>query len=158
MKKLLIVFVAMLGLVLAACNGQTKEETPEKPGVETPGETPQTPEETQTPEEAPEISKSVIEKSATATKDNMMIEDATAEVKDNTVNLFITVSDASIDVKYAEQTGEEFANLLASNYAEENASASKLWEMYDLTITIGTDKDNPLFKGSKTADADKIKW
>jgi hypothetical protein len=152
MKKLLIVFVAMLGLVLAACNGQTKEETPEKPGVETPGETPQT------PEEAPEISKSVIEKAATATKDNMMIEDATAEVKDNTVNLFVTVSDASIDVKYAEQTGEEFANLLASNYAEENASASKLWDMYDLTITIGTDMDNPLIKGSKTTKEDKIKW
>ncbi|MCG7337138.1 hypothetical protein MHZ95_17910 [Sporosarcina sp. ACRSM] len=154
MKKLLIVFVAMFGLVLAACNGETKEETPEKPG-ETPQEQPQ---ETQTPEEAPEISKSVIEKAATATKDNMMIEDATAEVKDNTVNLFVTVSDASIDVKYAEETGEEFANLLASNYATENPSASKLWEMYDLKITIGTDKDNPLFEGSKTTDAEKIKW
>ena len=150
MKKLVLVFVAMLGLVLAACSEQTKEETP---GGSESGETKK-----QTAEEAPKISDSAIEKAATATKENMMIEDASVDIKDNTVNFFITVLDDSIDVKYAEETGEEFANLLASSYAEENESATPLWEMYDLTITIGTDKDNPLFEGSKTTADEAIKW
>ncbi|MBY0221640.1 MULTISPECIES: membrane lipoprotein lipid attachment site-containing protein [Sporosarcina] len=136
MKKLLILFVAMLGVVLAACSGQTDKDTPK----------------------TPEISKSAIDEAAASTKDNMMIEEASATVEGDTVHFVVTVSDDSISQDYAQETGEEFANLLASNYAEENESADPLWESHDLTIKIQTDKDHTLWEASKKKDSDSIEW
>lgn len=171
MKKLLIVFVAILAMALTACGGGSKDPAPEKPEeTETPGATatPETPEkeEVEKPEATkkpaatgtPEISKGNIEETTAAIKDKMMMKDATVKVDKNKVNLAITVIDDSIDVVYAQETGEEFASLLASNFAAEYESAEKLWSSYDLTISIGTDDKNVLWEGVKATDADAIKW
>ena len=80
MKKFLILFVAMFGLVLAACSEQPKDDTAKNPG--------------ETEQQAPgEISETAIEEAKTATTENMMIEEAAVEIDGKTVHLIMTVSD-----------------------------------------------------------------
>lgn len=142
MKRFLILVVAMLGLVLAACGGQSKEDTANNT----------------TSKELAKISKTAIEEAENATMENIMFEDAVVEVDGKTIHLIMTVVSDTITVEHAEETAEEFANQLALNYEKENESAEPLWNLYDLKMTIQTDKDNILYEASKKTDSETIDW
>lgn len=140
MKKILLALTLVLSIGLAACSNADDKSSPG-------------------------LSETSFETASAVIKDYMMMEDASVEVKEDTINLNIVVEDDSIDYKYAQDTGEEFARELASEYAKENEleapaeeELGELWEKYNLNITIGTDAENTLWKGSKTTDEPTVEW
>lgn len=141
MKKLLLAFGLMLSIGLAACSGA--DET----------------------SKTPELSDTSITTASGVIEDYMMMEKASVSIEKDTINLSILVMDDSIDLDYAQETGEDFARELATEYATEHElkgptkeDLGELWEKYNLNITIGTDAENTLWEGTKATDSPTIKW
>ena len=93
-----------------------------------------------------------------------IVRDAAIKVEDEDIILSVIVVDG-VNKDTSEDLGSQFAKLLSDTVAmntnligTNDGGYGELFEQYDLTIMVGTGKDNIIARGAKMKNNNRITW